>query len=56
MLTLMYTMQISHGDKVIERKDISGFLEKEHGIYFNWEGSKNFVNWSHIIQYTLVEE
>lgn len=58
MTTLMYTMPAVSTIKniVIERKDITNFEEKEHGIYFEWMGAKQFVNWSHIVQYSLIEE
>lgn len=56
MTNLLYTMVTPCKNTVIERKNITNFVEKEHGIYFDWGGAKQFVNWSYIAQYTLVEE
>ena len=54
MTTLLYTMAPSNS--VIMRKNITNFEEREHGIYFTWMNSQQFVNWSYIVQYSLVEE
>lgn len=56
MFTLLYTMITPQKNTVIKRENITDFIEKERGIYFNWGGAQQFVNWSCIAQYTLVEE
>ena len=57
MTTLFYTMPAaSVKNVVIKRENITNFEEKEHGIYFDWMGAKQFVNWSYIVQYSLIEE
>lgn len=56
MITLLYTMITPLKNSVVERKNITNFTEKEHGFYYEWKGSKNFVNWSYVAQYSLVEE
>lgn len=56
MTTLIYTMVTPLKNTVIERENITDFVEKEHGIYFNWQGAQQFVNWAYIAQYSLVEE
>lgn len=56
MTTLLYTMALPSHDSVIQRKDISNFVENKHGIYFDWMGARQFVNWSYIVQYSLIEE
>lgn len=56
MTTLLYTMVSPLKNTVVERQNISNFVEKEHGFYFEWQGTKNFVNWSYVAQYSLVEE
>lgn len=56
MTTLIYTMITPLKNTVISREHISDFVEKERGIYFKCEGIQQFVNWSYIAQYSLIEE
>lgn len=56
MTTLLYTMVTPLKNTVIERKNISNFVEKERGFYYEWQGAKQFVNWSYVAQYCLTEE
>ena len=48
---------ISPLKNVVEtRANITNFEEREHGIYFIWEGSKQFINWNVLGTYSLVED
>lgn len=55
-MSIVYTI-ISPLKNVVEtRVKITNFEEREHGIYFIWEGNQCFVNWNVLGTYTLVEE
>lgn len=55
-MSIVYTVISPLKNAVMTRENISNFREGEHGIYFIWEGSQVFVNWSFLSSYTLVEE
>ena len=55
-MSIVYTI-ISPLKNVVEtRVNITNFEEREHGIYFIWEGCKQFVNWNVLGTYSLVED
>jgi hypothetical protein len=56
MTTLRYTIVTPLKNTVIERKDITNFIEKERGFYYEWHEAKLFVNWSYVAEYLLIEE
>ena len=56
MTTLIYTMVTPLKNTVVERENVTNFTEKERGFYYEWNGTKQFVNWSYVAQYSLIEE
>jgi len=55
-MSIVYTIISPLKNTVETRVNITNFEEREHGIYFDWEGSKHFVNWNVLGTYSLVEE
>ena len=55
-MTIVYTMISPLKNVIQSREKITDFEEKEHGIYFYWEGSKQFVSWNVLATYNLVED
>jgi len=55
-MSIVYTVISSLKNTVMTRTNITNFEEREHGIYFIWEGNKCFVNWNVLGTYSLVEE
>ena len=55
-MSIVYTIISPLKNTVETRVNITNFEEREHGIYFVWEGSKHFVNWNVLGTYSLVEE
>ena len=55
-MSIVYTIISPLKNAVETRVNITNFEEREHGIYFIWEGSQCFVNWNVLGTYSLVEE
>ena len=55
-MSIVYTMISPLKNIVQSRENIANFEEKEHGIYFIWQGSKQFVSWNVLATYNLVED
>ena len=55
-MSIVYTVISPLKNTVMTRPNITNFEEREHGIYFIWEGSQCFVNWNVLGTYSLVEE
>ena len=55
-MSIVYTMVSPLKNIVQSREKITNFEEKEHGIYFIWQGTKQFVSWNVLASYNLVED
>jgi len=55
-MSIVYAITTPLKNIVETRTNITNFEEREHGIYFIWEGSKQFINWNVLVTYSLVEE
>lgn len=55
-MSIVYAITTPLKNIVETRTNITNFEEREHGIYFIWEGSKQFINWNVLATYSLVEE
>ena len=55
-MSIIYSMISPLKNIVQSRENITNFEEKEHGIYFIWQGSKQFVSWNVLATYNLVED
>lgn len=53
-MSIVYTIISPLKNTVEARANITNFEEREHGIYFIWEGCKQFINWNVLGTYSLV--
>ena len=52
-MTITYTVVTQLKNIVQTYHNISNVCEGSHGIYFNWEGTKIFINWNVLATYAL---